>query len=266
MPTRHLSHDLPHTSLLPLQGGINFRDQGGNVGKNGRKIKQGMLLRSGALDRLTDHDCRYLSQVPLTHIIDYRDADEVAVKPDVLWQGVIYDNIPANPLTDDVNANFARLTDEALASFNAVDFMTRLYNQLPFNNRAYRHLTQVMQHPNNGALVQHCAVGKDRTGIGSAIVLLALGADRNTVIEDYMLTETTLAPFRKEVLTQMTAQLHEQHGIDSLSYVMSAKESFIGTALNAIEQRYGNTDNWLEQEFGLTPDIRVKMQDKYLED
>ncbi|VEJ52897.1 tyrosine-protein phosphatase [Pragia fontium] len=257
--------NLLHSSLLPLQGGINFRDQGGNLAQDGRKVKPGLLLRAGALDRLTVDDCHYLSQIPLTNIIDYRDADEVKAKPDVVWQGVQYDNIPANPLTDEVNANFAKLTDEALASFNAVDFMSRLYNQLPFNNQAYRHLTQVMQQPGEGALVQHCAVGKDRTGIGSAIALLALGASRDTVIEDYMLTETTLAPYRTEILNHMSAQLSEQHGIDSLSYVMSAKETFIGTALKAIEQRYGNTDNWLEQEFGLTPVIRQQMQNKYLE-
>ncbi|WP_140918923.1 tyrosine-protein phosphatase [Limnobaculum xujianqingii] len=254
-----------HSSLLPLQGGINFRDQGGNLAKDGRKVKPGLLLRAGSLDRLTADDCHYLSQMPLTQIIDYRDADEVQTRPDVLWQGVDYENIPANPLSDDVNANFGKLTDESLASFNAVDFMARLYNQLPFNNRAYRYLTQVMQQPDSGALVQHCAVGKDRTGIGSAIVLLTLGADRNTVIEDYMLTETTLAPYRREILSHMTEHLNEQHGIDSLSYVMSAKESFIGTALHAIDQRYGNTDNWLEQEFGLTPEVRAKVQDKYLE-
>lgn len=258
--------DLLHSSLLPLQGGINFRDQAGNSGKDGRKVKSGMLLRAGALDRLTAEDCHYLSQIPLSNIIDYRDADEVMVKPDVLWQGVKYDNIPANPLSDEVNANFAKLTDEALASFDAVDFMSRLYNQLPFNNQAYRYLTQVMQQPGEGALVQHCAVGKDRTGIGSAIVLLTLGASKETVIEDYMLTETTLAPYRVEIIKHMSAQLNEQHGIDSISYVMSAKESFIGTALKAIEQRYGNTDNWLEQEFGLTAGVRLKIQNKYLED
>lgn len=31
--------DLLHSSLLPLQGGINFRDQGGNVGIDGRRVK-----------------------------------------------------------------------------------------------------------------------------------------------------------------------------------------------------------------------------------
>lgn len=261
MATTHLLH----SSLLPLQGGINFRDQGGRLGINGRKVKSGLLLRAGSLDRLTADDCQYLSQMPLTHIIDYRDLDEVKAKPDVIWRGVQYDNVPANPLTDDVNANFAKLSDEMLSRFDAVDFMSRLYNELPFDNHAYRHLVQVMQRPESGALVQHCAVGKDRTGVGSALVLLALGAERNTVIEDYMLTETTLAPFRNEMMTHLATHLNEQRGIDSLSYVMSARETFIGTALKAIDRRYGSTNNWLEQEFGLTLEKRTQIQNKYLE-
>lgn len=259
------THQQLHASLLPLQGGINFRDLGGLAGLDGRKVRPGLLFRAGALDRLTAGDCAYLSQMTLGHIIDYRDPEEVSARPDVLWHGVQYDNVPANPLTDDVNANFSKLSDEMLAAFDAVDFMSRLYSQLPFGNQAFRHLTQVMLQPGTGALVQHCAVGKDRTGIGSALVLLALGADRQTVIEDYLLTETTLAPFRDEIMTQLAVQLNDSRGIDSLNYVMSAREDFIGTALNAIDQRYGSTNRWLEQEFGLTPEKRLQVQNKYLE-
>lgn len=80
-----------------------------------------------------------------------------------------------------------------------------------------------------------------------------------------MLTETTLEPFRQEMMGHLAKQLTQQHGIDSLHYVMSAKEAFIGTALKAIEQRYGSTDSWLEQEFGLTLSVRGMIQDKYLE-
>ncbi|TOM54634.1 C4-dicarboxylate ABC transporter, partial [Vibrio parahaemolyticus] len=42
-----------HPSVLPLKGGINFRDLGGKKLPNGSKIKPGMLFRSGSLDRLT---------------------------------------------------------------------------------------------------------------------------------------------------------------------------------------------------------------------
>lgn len=108
-----------HPSLAPLEGGVNFRDMGGYLAADGRRVKRGRLFRSGALDRLTDKDLSYLQEVPIKNILDYRDADEVSTKPDVLWDAVRYINLPANPLSTEVNANLEKLTSEALESFDA---------------------------------------------------------------------------------------------------------------------------------------------------
>ncbi|VTR60641.1 Protein tyrosine/serine phosphatase [Serratia fonticola] len=103
---------LLHPSLAPLDGGINFRDLGGNSVADGRRIKRGLLFRSGALDRLSENDCSYLAQMPMRSVLDYRDFDEVQAKPDVLWSGADYYHVPANPLSSEVNANLEKLTDE----------------------------------------------------------------------------------------------------------------------------------------------------------
>ena len=50
---------LLHPSLAPLDGGINFRDFGGNGVADGRRIKRGLLFRSGSLERLTENDCTF---------------------------------------------------------------------------------------------------------------------------------------------------------------------------------------------------------------
>ncbi len=81
--------------------------------------------------------------------------------------------------------------------------MFRLYELLPLNNPAYYQLVNLLKQPEKGGIVQHCAVGKDRTGVGSALVLFALGADLDTVMEDYLLTNETLAPYRKHLLKNM---------------------------------------------------------------
>lgn len=253
-----------HPSIAPLEGGINFRDLGGNPAADGRRVRRGKLFRSGALDRLTNNDCLFLQDVPVHHILDYRDADEVAGKPDVIWQGARYLNLPANPLSEEVNANLEKLSNETLADFDAQAFMLELYRRLPFSNQAYQLLSTLLQNPGDGALVQHCAVGKDRTGVGSALILFALGADEATVMEDYLLTETTLAPFRREILDHLSAQLNEQ-ALGQFAYVMSAQESFLATALKEITSRYSTVDNWLEQEYGLNAAVREQLQQSYLE-
>ncbi len=49
-----------HPAFLSLQGGINFRDLGGQLAADGRRVRSGKLLRSGALNRLTAEDLNHL--------------------------------------------------------------------------------------------------------------------------------------------------------------------------------------------------------------
>jgi protein tyrosine/serine phosphatase len=260
---------LSHPSLILLDGGINFRDLGGNQAADGRRIKRGLLFRSGSLDRLTSKDCDFLSNNSVVQILDYRDADEVKAKPDVLWQGASYHNIPANPLSSEVNANLEKLTNETLATFDEHAFLLELYRRLPFNNQSYKQLVSLLhncvslEHSATG-IVQHCAVGKDRTGIGSALVLLALGANESTVLEDYLLTETALTPFRERMLAELALKLNDQ-ALGKLAFLLSAKEEFIQMALHSIQERYGSCERWLQQEFGLGSTEREKLQLYFLE-
>jgi protein-tyrosine phosphatase len=255
---------LLHPSLAPLDGGINFRDLGGNSVADGRRIKRGLLFRSGSLERLTEDDCTFLAGVPVRSVLDYRDADEVQAKPDILWRGADYHHFPANPLSNEVNANLEKLTSDTLAGFDAQAFMLELYRRLPFGNTAYKQLAQLLSNVDNGAIVQHCAVGKDRTGIGSALVLFALGADEATVVEDYLLTETTLATFREQMLDQLSIRLSAS-ALGQFAYVLSAREEFLMTALSCIRDQYGSTDRWLEAEYGLGQNQREALQAFYLE-
>jgi protein-tyrosine phosphatase len=259
-----MSITLLHPAALPLQGGVNFRDQGGYRVKDGRRVKYGMLFRSGTLDELTEKDCQYLTERKLGHILDYRDADEVQSKPDAVWANAQYKNIAANPIATDVNANLDKLTIDTLASFDPADFMSELYDRLPFNNGAYRYLVELMQQPDERGIVQHCAVGKDRTGVGSAIVLFILGADQDTVMEDYLITETTLAPYKEKMLDHLAGKL-DKTGVERFDYVLSAKPEFLDRSFKAIKARYQSIDRWLENEFDLTPQKRENLQSKYLD-
>ncbi|WP_275075549.1 tyrosine-protein phosphatase [Providencia rettgeri] len=253
-----------HPSVLPLKGGINFRDLGGKKLSNGNKIKSGVLFRSGALDRLTQDDETVLQSQNLFQIIDYRDEVEIIAKPDVVWQGAHYVHAPANPLAKEVTANLDKLTPEILEQFDPQAFMFRLYELLPLNNPAYHQLVSMLQQPEKGGVVQHCAVGKDRTGVGSALVLFALGADLDTVMEDYLLTNETLAPYRKHLLEEHAKTMSESV-VKKFEYVYSVREEFLQTALKSIEKQYGNVDKWLEADFGLGLKQREELQQHFLE-
>ncbi|MCA6220531.1 tyrosine-protein phosphatase [Photorhabdus antumapuensis] len=259
-----ITTSLLHPSVLPLNGGINFRDLGGKKVANGGKIKSGLLFRSGSLDRLTEKDQSFLENRNLFQIIDYRDTSEIADKPDLVWNGANYHHAPANPLSEEVNANLEKLTSDMLEQFDPQTFMFRLYALLPLKNSAYKTLVKLLQQPEKGGIVQHCAVGKDRTGVGSALVLFALGADLNTVMEDYLVTHFTLAPYREYLLNEHAKTMSDDV-VDKFAYVYSVREEFLMTALNSINQHYGSVDIWLEKDLGLDFSARKKLQGYFLE-
>ncbi|MDR0902104.1 MAG: tyrosine-protein phosphatase [Opitutaceae bacterium] len=248
--------------VLPLEGGVNFRDLGGLPAANGRRVRPGLLFRSGALARLTPADRERLAAARLAHVIDFRDAAEAAKEPDALWDGARYENIPANPVERGVSATIDRLSPELLAQMDPHKFMRDLYRELPLENRAYRRLVACVRET-DAAVVFHCAVGKDRTGVAAAIVLLALGAGRAAITADYLRTEQTLAPHRERVQTALAGEL-DGVAMEHMRVLMSAREEFIALALDSIESR-GGADAWLAAEFGLDAPARAALQAKYLE-
>jgi protein tyrosine/serine phosphatase len=252
----------PPLSIPPLEGGVNFRDLGGLPAASGRRVRAGLLFRSGSLARLTPADRARLAAARLTRVIDFRDTDEAAREPGALWDGARYENIPANPVGRGVSATIDEFNPAFLARLDPHKFMRDLYRELPLENRAYRRLMAVLQET-DAATVFHCAVGKDRTGVAAAVVLLALGADRATIIADYTRTEQTLAPHRERVQTALAGEL-DGPAMEHMRVLMAAREEFIAVALDSIESR-GGADAWLAAEFALDAPARAALRAKYLE-
>ena len=77
-----------------LRGAPNARDLGGLPTMDGRKVRTGLLLRSGELAGITDADAHTLSQYPLRTVIDFRTDLEREQKPDRVLAGVRYIHCP----------------------------------------------------------------------------------------------------------------------------------------------------------------------------
>lgn len=250
-------------SALILDGGINFRDFGGLLAAEGRHIRPGYLFRAGDLHQLSARDCEILQDLPLRVILDYRDQEECRIKPDQLWPGVVYHSVPANPEGQLVNGNLEKLTTKTLAEIDARTWMCDFYRRLPFANPAYRELVSQLRSKPEGAIVQHCAFGKDRTGVGSALVLFALGADEETIMADYLRTGEALAPYREQLLAQYSETL-DQRALQQFTYLLEANPDFLQTAIHAITERYGSASAWLAQDYQLDSTDCAVLRDHYL--
>ncbi|WP_415063952.1 tyrosine-protein phosphatase [Bdellovibrio sp.] len=249
--------------VMTLEGGINFRDLGGYATADGRQVKKGHFFRSGSLSGLTTQDCQKMESLSVKYVIDYRDRHESEKDKDVLWSGVHYECCPANPPTHVTKASgkdfFASEHLEALPA----DYMETLYQNLPFGNSAYKNLFQKMESLEQGALLHHCAVGKDRTGVGSALLLLALGVDKETVLHDYLLTDKNLHPFKVKLLNQVEHLLSAK-ALKRFEHMMAAQESFLHSSFAEIENRYQNIENYFATEYGLSQEKLKALQSRFL--
>jgi len=181
------------TRVLPLEGGRNFRDLGGYSAEDGRSVRWGLLFRSGAMTQLTPSDYEYLAPLGIRVICDFRTTGEREDEPTIWqaepaprfmnWDGVIpYDELPLNAALRSQNAT-QEMIHEAMAG---------LYRAIPYvYSDRYRDLFLVLG-SGEAPLAFHCSAGKDRAGIAAALLLTALGVPRETVIDDYALSDTVV--------------------------------------------------------------------------
>ncbi|WP_392566354.1 tyrosine-protein phosphatase [Utexia brackfieldae] len=250
---------------LSLTHAINFRELGGIKTQDNAVIKHGVLFRSGALSDLSKQDLNILTHdIQLTSVLDYRDKSEIDQNPDTLWPGAQYFSVPANPIDDDITANLMQEVQYNKShQGTGHQFMITLYERLPFHNAGYFQLVDLLKESTLKPMVQHCAIGKDRTGVGSALTLFALGVDEDTVMADYLLTEQTLAPFRAKILSQ----LKQHKAFEDTQFqqdIFAAKTDYLHAALKAIKKQYSSVDKWLAQEYGLNKPQREQLERKYL--
>ncbi|OJX75020.1 tyrosine-protein phosphatase [Leifsonia sp. 71-9] len=166
---------------LPVPGTYNFRDVGGYPAEGG-STRDGKLFRADALGRLGDAGKESLRELGVRVVIDLRDDFEVDSLPDDL---------------DGLDVEVLRLpvfegSGASQATIGAT--LADLYEKIVLQHRdvvvrALREIADTGDEP----VVVHCTAGKDRTGVVVALALLAVGVDRETVLDDYAATQANLA-------------------------------------------------------------------------
>ena len=110
--------------------------------------------------------------------------------------------------------------------------------------------------PAGERLIVHCTAGKDRAGTAAAMLLTALGVSRETVFEDYLLTNA-----------YWDRGGREKPGMDdeTVAAIFSAREQYLSAAFGAIEARHGDVETYLSDFLGLTDADREALRDACLD-
>jgi protein-tyrosine phosphatase len=243
---------------IPLQGAINFRDLGGYATNDGRHVKWKVIYRSADISKLTPADLDTLQARHIWYDVDLRGVAESAKAPDKINPGTDYILCPAG--SDSLNAQMGKtmsMTRDGdsmmLAWYTNTAYLTARYQ--PF-------FAKLLILPDSDALLFHCTAGKDRTGIGAALLLYALGVPYPTIEADYTATNYYRALDNGRSLQFMVAQYHLDEGVARA--MNSANARYLAATFDAIRSKYGSIDHYLEAELGLTPDKREQLKNKFL--
>ena len=248
---------------LPFDGTDNFRELGGYPVRDGRRVRRGIFWRAGAPAKLvSEHDRRLFDSLGIRTIFDFRSAAEREYLPDPAFPGVTLYEISAILDENGVEVNFdprelaAQGRDAARRYLE--EGIPQIYRRLPFDNPAYRKLFACLLAEEVPVLF-HCTAGKDRTGMAAALILLALGAGRETIRQDYLLTN------RWRAATIRAAQAAQPERADDLALLMGVREKDLDTALDAITRAYPDLRDYFAAELGLDAAALQTLRSIYLE-
>lgn len=255
--------------ILPLEGVLNFRDYGGYATARGAQLKRGRLYRSAHHSRATDEDLAAMDALGLAVIVDLRRPNERQREPSRRPQGfsgqVIENDIGA--VDDDPWWSFVRNSDLSEATFRA--YLMDYYKAAPFEERhidLYARYFQALAEA-DGAVLIHCAAGKDRTGLLAALTHHLVGVHPDDIVADYLLTNEAIGfeqrmPLMMQAIAEGTGR---EPSAAAVKVAMGVDEAYLLTALAAIDASHGGADAYLEHVLGVDAALREKIEARLLD-
>lgn len=260
----------PRGGRIHLQSLPNTRDLGALMTKDGRHILPRKLLRSGSLYHvsLADQDM-LLEDYKLSTVIDFRTEAEREQKPDTIMKGVEYYPIPVLDEETSGITQAGTLMD-MLTKFDQVpdEFICKQYENLVRDEiciKQYANFLDVVLHQKKGAVLWHCSAGKDRVGIGTALLLYALGVPRKTIKEDFLKTNVYLDNEMQHMVRYLeTRMIVTPEIMDKVRLLYKVKGEYLDTAFRTIEKDYGSVDYFMRKALYMNPKTIEALRNKYL--
>ena len=218
-------------------------------------MKPGLLFRSDVLYHLNPKEKALLRDNNIKVVIDLRGPDEVEHLKDTNIKAINFINLPLLPEKKEdepspiVTIKHMTLPDMAFA-----------YRQLVMKDRkdSWSKIFNLLLENNDGAILFHCSAGKDRTGVATAVILTALGINKDVIYKDYLLTNEKPLYYKKMAL-EMDPESREIF----LDY-FQAKKEYLDAAFDEINKQYGSFNNFLMECCSLGEDKLNSLKDKYL--
>ena len=255
--------------ILRLEGVENFRDYGGYPTASGRKIRRGLLFRSANWGAPTTADFAAIEALGLTHVVDlrrYNEREQNPARRPTGFAAEIIDNALMEAVEDGY-LNFIKTGDLTVAGMQA--FLIAYNQNAPFEARhieLFRRYFRALGE-GQGAILIHCAAGKDRTGLLAALTHHLAGVSRKDIIADYLLTNdeariAVRAPLYAAWIKETTGR---EPSPDFVRATLGVEAQYLEAGLAAIEARYGDLDAYLRDVVEVDDALREKIEARLFE-
>lgn len=259
---------------LYIDGAQNVRDLGG-IRCGDKTLKMGRVIRSSHIGYLTDKGENQLIENNLRVVVDFRSDPEILSSPDRIIKGVKYEKCPIlKSLTVGLSRDGKKQTVEeqvinivTTLGVGVRDWLARLYEPLvtdEFSTRGYRRFFDLLKENKEGALLYHCAAGKDRVGTGTVLFLLALGASYEDIIKDYMLTNKSTEDSTKRAIAKAREMGLDKELVDCIPFVNGVIPEYIQVVFEVIENK-GGIEKYLLECMGIDKSYLKELRANYLE-
>ena len=211
----------------------NFRDVGGHVTADGRKLRSGLVYRSDALCFVTERDRALLRDtLRIRTIVDLRTSME-------------HERMGRYDLTDVGEVVHLPVLDGALISEKAHDGsldLASMYQAIAFDHADEIALVlTLLADPDRLPAIISCTAGKDRTGIVVGVLLAMLSVPDETVLADYELSAAGLATLRGRIMARLIGD-----GVPNIPAAAFALEpAALAQVLEDIKLRHGTVTAYL---------------------
>lgn len=258
---------------IDLQGAVNVRDLGGLPTVDGGTTRFGRILRSDNLQGLTESDVRRLvGEFKLRTVVDLRSSAEVRLEgpgpltrvPEVgihhlslLPEGGQFTDAGADTIDGRVLPWQDRRDEDRQEELKVAGYYYGYLRDRPDSVlRALRVLAA-----GEGAAVVHCAAGKDRTGVVSALALAVAGVTREAIVADYVATGRRIAA----VLARLRASETYRSDLDARpADTHHPRAEYMTRFFTTLDDRHGGPLGWLAAN-GWTDDdtaaLRARLRD-----
>jgi len=245
--------------ILHVEGGFNLRDMGGYPTQGGRRVKTGMLYRSGQMSKLSDAGAAQMAALGIRSVGDLRRGSEREAHPtrwhvgsDTQYWTRDYEAVSG------VLSEVVRSTDPTAEALHAA--MIGLYREIPHDHaQSFRHIFDRLAE-GHVPLLFNCAAGKDRTGVLGALILEVLGVSRDLIVEDYLLTNA--ADFSALFDSAARGLPLPEHVRAPLT---AADADYLAAMYDELDTHFGGVDAYLEQALGVDVAKRAKLRDVLLD-